>query len=144
MPIADIGTAREAIYAHFKAGWDAGSAASTLVLYESVANNRKPDKDDPYLKIMVRHNTGLQATLGTENNRRFEHQGTVRVEVYAPAGRGYGDIDVLTRIALDIFEGADTGLDRVTFRNVRANEQGENGGRLVVLVLADFDYQRVR
>lgn len=144
MPVADIGTAREAIYAHFKAGWDAGPSSSTLVLYESVANERKPDSDTPHLKVMVRHNAGLQATLGEVGNRRFEHQGTVRVEVYTAAGRGYGDIDVLVNTALSIFEGADTGPDRVTFRNVRANEQGERGGRLVVLVLADFDYQRVR
>jgi hypothetical protein len=143
MPITSITDARDEILDHFTTAWNAQTPPVPLLLYGD-KHTDLPD-DAPFARITVVHGPSEQVSVGGETgNRRFRRFGVITVQIFALAGDGLSSADSFAKIALDAFEGDKTGLDRVTFRNVRINEVGEDGPWMQVNVLADFDWDTVK
>ena len=146
MPIATIQEARDEILLHFTTAWNAQASPPTL-LYDDKTQDL-PD-DAPYARITVQHNVFNQATVGGKTatgggGQRFRRNGIVTVQIFTPFGDGLTTADPLVDLAVDAFEGENTGSDRVEFRNTRANEIGHDGVWHQVNVLAEFEYDRVK
>lgn len=146
MPIDTIQEARDEILGHFQVAWDA-QASPPLLLYDDKKRDLPPDA--PYARITVQHNVFAQRTLGGipslgGGGRRFTRSGIVTVQIFTPFGDGLTTADPLIDLVLDAFEGEDTGSDRIEFRNVRANEVGQDGLWHQTNVLAEFEYDRVK
>ena len=147
MPIATRAEARDEILLHFTTAWNAGTPPVPLLLYDDKARDLPPDA--PYAKITIKHNVSPQVTIGATvanggNGVRFRRFGIVTVQVFEISGDGLTNSDDLVDLALDAFEGEKTGLDRIEFRNARANEIGEDGPWFQTNVIAEFDYDRVK
>lgn len=147
MPIATIAEGRDEILDHFTAKWNAGQAPIPRLFYDD--KHRDLPADAPYARIMVKHNVFPQTTIGATvakggNGVRFRRFGIVTVQVFELSGDGLTSSDVLVDLALDAFEGEKTGLDRVEFRNARANEIGHDGPWYQTNVIAEFVYDRVK
>ena len=146
MPIATIEEARDEILSYFQTAWDSQSDPPKLVYYD-----KKPDLPDDatWARITVQHNVFAQRTLGGKPSlggagRRFTRSGIVTVQIFTPFGDGLTTSDPLVDFVLDTFEGEETGSDRIEFRNVRANEVGQDGAWHQTNVLAEFEYDRVK
>lgn len=147
MPIATRAEARDEILDHFTTKWDAGTPPIPLLLYDDKA--RGLPADAPYARITIKHNISPQVTIGATvakggNGVRFRRFGIVMVQVFAISGDGLTSADVLVDLALDAFEGESTGLDRIEFRNVTANEIGQDGPWFQTNIIAEFSYDRVK
>lgn len=147
MPIATIAAARDEILLHFTTKWNAGTPPIPLLLYDD--KHRDLPDDAPYARITIKHNTFPQVTIGAPvaqggNGVRFRRFGIVTVQVFEISGGGLTNSDILVDLALDAFEGEKTGLDRVEFRNARANEIGQDGPWFQTNVIAEFVYDRLK
>lgn len=146
MPIATYEEARDEILAHFTTAWNA-QASPPLLLYDD--KPRDLPKDAVYARVTVQHNVSSQVTLGGKpslggGGRRFRRNGIVTVQIFTPFGDGLTTADPLVDLAVDAFEGEDTGSDRIEFHEVRANEVGHDGVWHQTNVLAEFEYDRVK
>ncbi len=147
MPVNSIAEARDEILTHFKTAWDAGTPPIPLLLYDD--KHVDLPIDDPYARITVTHNTFNQATIGATvanggNGVRFRRFGIIVVQVFTISGAGLTNADVLVDLALNAFEGEHTGSDRIEFRNVRANEIGQDGPWFQTNVIAEFEYDKIK
>jgi len=147
MPVSTIAAARDEILLHFTDKWDAGTPPIPLLLYD----DKKKDlpNDAPYARITIKHNVFPQVTIGATvakggNGVRFRRFGLVTVQVFEISGDGLTASDTLVDLALDAFEGEKTGLDRIEFRNVRANEIGQDGPWFQTNIISEFTYDRVK
>lgn len=144
MPIASFTAARDAIIGHFRTEWNAQSAPVPEVLYQDDKKDT-PSGNDSWARVTVLHNVSGQVTMGPPNNRRFRRQGLVTVQIFTPFGDGLTDSDIFAKVALDAFEGKETGGgDTVEFRNVRMEEIGQNGNWHQTNVIAEFEYDEVK
>lgn len=144
MPIQTVAAARDEMLLHFRTAWDLGT--STRLLYDD--KHRDVPDNAPYARIMVRHNLVEHVTIGGRigsggAGQRFRRFGIVTVQIYTISGDGLTVNDNLVQLALNVFEGARTGLDRVEFRNVRSNEIGQTGPWFQTNVIAEFVYDRL-
>ncbi len=147
MPISTISAARDEILLHFTTKWNAGTPPIPLLLYDD--KHRDLPDDAPYARITIKHNVFPQVTIGATvaqggNGVRFRRFGIVTIQVFELSGDGLTSSDILVDLALDAFEGEKTGLDRVEFRNARANEIGQDGPWFQTNVIAEFTYDRVK
>jgi len=132
--------ARDEILAVFKSAWD---ATGYEAIYEDVKKQR-PDDDDPYAVVTLRHAAGFQATLaGATGTRTFRRLGLLTIQVFTPIGNGLQDSYVLGKVAADAFEGSST-PGGVWFRDVRLNEIGRDGKFFQTNVLIDFQYDEIK
>ena len=142
MPIATIREAREEIYDHFIPLW---TPTGVLLLFQDKQKPTIPTTEVSWARITITHVDRDRVTLGDETgNRRFRSFGIITIEIYAVVGDGLTSSDDLVNIAVNAFEGAKTGEDRVTFRNVSHNEIGEDGPWFQTNVTAEFDYDFVK
>jgi len=143
MPITSTTEARDAILTLFKTGWDAQGGSVPVVVYD---DDPVPDPNlsSEWIRVMVQHMDGEQATMGSVGNRKFSRYGQVFMAIHTKVGTGRVRADVLAEVANNIFEGAATGLDDVWFRNVRIREGGKDGIYAITNVIADFEYDRHR
>lgn len=147
MPIDTTTEARDEILTLFTDAWNAGTPPIPLLLYTD-KHKDLPD-DAPYARITINHNVFQQATVGGKissggGGMRFRRFGIVTVQVFTISGDGLTAGDPLVDLALDAFEGENTGSDRIEFRNVRANEIGQDGPWHQTNVTAEFNYDRVK
>ncbi len=147
MPIATIAAGRDEILLHFTTKWNAGTPPIPLLLYDD--KHRDLPTDASYARIIVKHNLFPQVTIGGTvanggNGVRFRRFGIVTVQVFEISGDGLSSSDILVDLAVDAFEGEKTGLDLVEFRDVRANEIGQDGPWFQTNVIAEFVYDRVK
>ena len=147
MPIATIAEARDEILLHFTMAWDAGTPPIPTLFYDD--KHKDPPDDASYARITLKHNLFRQVTVGGKisqggSGQRFRRFGIVTVQVFTISGDGLASSDTLIQLALDAFEGENTGSDRIEFRNARANEIGQDGPWFQVNVIAEFDYDRVK
>ena len=147
MPIATIAAARDEILLHFTTKWNAGTPPIPLLLYDD--KHRDLPNDAPYARITIKHNESPQVTIGATvakggDGVRFRRLGIVTVQVFEVSGDGLTAADVLVDLALDAFEGEKTGLDRIEFRNARANEIGQDGPWFQTNVVVEFTYDRIK
>lgn len=147
MPIDTIADGRDEVLLHFTTKWNAGTPPIPLLLYDD--KHRDLPDNAPYARITIKHNVFPQVTIGATvakggNGVRFRRFGIVTVQVFELSGDGLTSADILVDLALDAFEGEKTGLDRVEFRNARANEIGQDGPWFQTNVIAEFTYDRVK
>lgn len=143
MPIASYQDAYDEIMDHFTTAWNAQTPPVPLLLY--TGKTGETPNEAPFARITVQHNESNQRSVGGNvGNRRFRRFGIVTVQVFALSGDGLQEAHRLANIANNAFEGQKTGLDRVTFRNCRINEIGEDGPWFQVNVVADFDWDAVK
>lgn len=145
--------ARDYILDKFKAAWDANAGQFNGGTVPDVEWPNVPISEDdkghmskgnkPWARVRVQHNSGEQRTLAEKPNRRFTRRGLVTVQVFAPAGkRGLVTGDRLGNVALDAFEGEETG--DVWFRNAVLREVGVDGAWYQVNVVAEFEYDATK
>ena len=144
MPIATIEEARDEILTYFTAAW---APTGVTLLYDDLPHDLPEDAS--WARITVQHNTFTQVTLGGKvalggGGSRFRRNGLVTVQIFTPSGDGLTTADPLVDLAVDAFEGEDTGSDRIEFRNARANEVGNDGAWHQTNVTAEFEYDRVK
>lgn len=145
MPVASIAEARNEVMDHFVTAWNAQTPPVPLLLFDDKQQPGVPDPPAPYARIVMRHNDRDRVTLADETgNRRFRSFGIITVQIFSVSGDGLTANDTFVNVAVNAFEGAKTGLDRVTFRNVRSNEIGEDGPWFQTNVIAEFDYDVVK
>ncbi len=145
MPIATIASARDEILLHFRTAWDLGT--STRLLYDD--KHRDLPENANFARINIKHNLTEQVTVGGRvdqggGGQRFRRHGVIIVQIFTVSGDGLTVSDVLVQLAIDAFEGERTASDRVEFRNVRANEIGQNGPWFQTNVVAEFVYDRLK
>lgn len=130
--------AKEAIYARFTAQFTGVAADRIAFDNEDI----KSPKDEPWVRLVVRHLGRDQNTLGRAGNRRFRASALVLIQVYTVAGTGTKQSDELAKEAADIFEGVSfSGLD---FRSATARETGPDGKWYQQVVEAPFDYDEIK
>ena len=146
MPIDTIAEARDEILSYFTNAWNT-LGTPPLLLYDD--KRKDLPEDAPYARIKVEHVSFGQRTLGGKvsaggGGSRFNRTGLVTVQIFALSGDGLTSEDTLVDFALDTLEGEETGSDRVEFRDVRANEVGDDGPWHQTNVVAEFRYDRVK
>jgi hypothetical protein len=103
-----------------------------------------PKTPIPWIRVMMRHTGGRQATLANEiGQRRFRRTGVITAQIFAPLGSSLREPERLGILINNALEGAST-LHAVFIRNVRMNEIGSDGHWFQVNVDADFEYDSVR
>jgi hypothetical protein len=146
MPIDTIQEARDEILEHFTTAWNA-QASPPILLYDD--KPRDLPNTASYARVTVQHGFFSQKTIGGKKalggcGQRFRRTGVVTVQIFTPFGDGLTIADPLIDLVLDTFEGESTGSDRIEFRNVTANEVGNDGTWYQTNIVADFDYDRIK
>jgi hypothetical protein len=148
---ADLTTAKNEMFSAFKVAWDANTPGVTpdgsvpYVYWDGVPDDTPPPPDAPYARIRIRHGPSEQASLaGAVGSRRFERFGTITVQVFTPLSATDPPTlgENLAAIARAAYEGQST-ASQVWFRNVRANEIGEDGPWYQWNVVAEFRYDEL-
>jgi hypothetical protein len=127
----------------FKTAWDAQGGTIPLVFYQDTVTDI-PKDGSAWAKISVLHQNGGQATLGEVGNRTFRREGLVIVEIHSPFGEGLANGDLLSKVALDAFEGNTTASGEIWFRNARLSEIGQDGDWHISTVMVDFEYDEIK
>ena len=130
-----LAEARESIYEAFKVGW----SGETPFYYD---NEIAKMDDDPWVRLVVRHNKGDQETLGAVGNRKFERGGLVIVQVFVPLDLALARADELASLVQDIFEGKT--IENVRFHGVLTREIGPDTKWYQLNVEAPFYYNETK
>lgn len=143
----DYETARDEILQMVTDYWDAQTeaqlGATAPIVYEEVGSPDPRYREVPWMRLIVRHTNGRQATLGGIGFRRFEKTGLVQCQIFAPKSKGVTTTDRLAKIATDSLEGKSS-PGGVWFRNVRATELGPEGPWFRTNVVAEFVYDDIK
>ena len=144
MPITTVKEARNEMTDHFTDAWNAQASPVPLLLYQDKKKDI-PVTAVPWARMSIAHVDRDRVTIGGETGgTRFRAFGLITVEVYSLYGEGLTNNDVYVNLVIDAFEGQNTGLDRVTFRNVRNEEIGVDGPWFQTNVIAEFEYDIVK
>ena len=151
MTVRDFETATDAVLTLFKEHWDLTIEDVTpgytpKIEWPNVREEEtkaSSETDKAWARIIVRHTSGGQRTLGEDKCRRFERRGLVSVQLFAPvAQRGLTLAHRLGKVASDAFEGKEA--DGVWFRDVVLREVGPDAHWYQVNVTAEFVYEVVK
>lgn len=133
----------DAIYGRLKEEWALHQESAPVPIVWDDMPAPEQAKATPWVRAKASHASGGQLTFGEAGSRRFGREGTVMVQVFAPAtGFGVTTAGRLAKIALDAFEGKSAG--EVWFRNARLRDLPAEGPWARVNVLADFAYDEVK
>lgn len=119
------------------------SDAGYPVGYEDVPNAQPlpPTSEQVWARAIVRHATSDAGSLtGAEGAIRYQTNGFVWVQIFAPKGDGGLAGRAAAQLLLSAFRAARMA---VWFRNVRMNELGSDGAWTRYDVKADFEYDTV-
>jgi hypothetical protein len=147
MPLADIATGRDEIFAHFKTAWDAQVPPIPQVVYQdSSVDEDLASGKVAWVRPMIEHTIMGQSTLsGETGNKRFQRLGFFIVEVRTPAGDGMKQNAAIGDLLLTAFEGQNGGPNgEITFERARYNEVGKDGAWFLSNFIVEFDYSTIR
>ena len=113
-----LNTARGAIYTAFVAGWGATSA------YTFDNENFDPPTEAVWARVTVRHGGRAQESLGPTGGRKFESDGSVIIQCFAPLDSGAALADTLALVAQGIFEGKTLSPEQIRFTSSVIREIG--------------------
>ncbi|AKQ75856.1 tail terminator [Roseobacter phage RDJL Phi 2] len=132
--------AREAIYLAFTTAW----GSETDFTFDN--EDHKPPKDQPWVRLVVRHEGGDQETLGPVGNRKFSRTGRVLIQVFTPENSGTARTDELLTLARNTFEGVTLAGTTVRFHGVTTREVGSSHREkwFQSIVDAPFEYDETR
>lgn len=135
--MTELSAARETLYEAFKDAWVAQSAP--YFFDNEVAT---PDAAG-WLRLVVRHRSGEQETLGPIGSRKFERVGSVIVQVFTPLDEGTSVSDTLVDLVREVFEGKT--LSGIRFAGVTTREIGPTVDKWYqVNVDAPFNYDETK
>ena len=98
--------------------------------------------DGEWVRLVVRHHSRLQDTLGRPDNRRFRSSGSVLAQVFTEAGSRMREADRIAKAIEDIFDSASfSGLD---FQASVSRESGPDGKWNMVIVEIPFEYDEIK
>jgi len=128
---------RGLIYSTFQAEW--GS------LTPFTFDNEQWDPPDgiPWVRLVVRNGTRRQKTLGRVGNRKFEREARVILSIFTLPNTGQVLADELSQVFLNLFEGADLGVN-VLAGETDYRERGTAEGWAMAEASADFTYDETR
>ena len=135
--------AREIIYQALVDGW---SPPNPVVPY--VFDNESYDATEipEYIRLYVRQSGGVQHTLGIPGQRIYRRRGFVLVQVFVQSNQGLLRLDVLSKTALDLYEGKT--LSQVAFHDGQYREKPEekqsDGTWLRGMVTVPFTYDETK
>ncbi len=136
---ATVEQARDQMLGLIQAAWP----VDKTLIYDGF-KGEKPEAQEVWGRVSVRHNSGGQASLSKQGGRsRYVRRGTIYVNLFAPPGDGLRALDPLTKTILDAIEGKTT-AGGVWFTQVRVREMGIVEGSYQVNVLANFSYDEVK
>jgi hypothetical protein len=132
--------ARDYILKTFKDAWD---ITGYPAVYTDVPDTVTPS-NCVWARVILRHSTGNQASLtGCANGeQRWNNQGIVFVQIFAPVGDGSSAAYDAAQIVVNAFR--DAKGSEVWFRKSRINEIGNSGAFEQINVLSDFTYDEIR
>lgn len=129
---------RGAIYTAFVAAWGATSA---LTLDNE---DFSPPEGLPWARLVVRHATRGQESLGGVGNRKFETVGTVIVQCFGPLESGTKETDTLVEKAMSILEGVTLSPEGIHFTGATPVEIGPGEDHYQVNVNAAFSWTETK
>lgn len=142
--------ARDAMYAMWKAAWDAtdgwvaldGVAVEPPVYYDNVAPDTPPGADKVRVDIAIQHS---DAPMGSFGNGRpnYDAVGFVVVKLYVPKDQGLTLADDMVSIVKRAFQGKrGTGIaDSLVLRGTTVNEEGVKDRWFVIRTVTPFEYE---
>lgn len=135
-----------ASYWNARAGGVVGTPeAAPELLWEGVEKSGPPAQSDAFARVTILHASGRQRSLASDTGtRRFERDGIVTVQCFAPRGRrGPTLAEALASVAKDAFEGK-ASPGGVWFRNATIKEVGPDKGWFQVNAVVQFQYDEVK
>jgi hypothetical protein len=133
-----IGEVREAIYQAFATGW---SSYSPFCLGNE---SKKPTTAALWVRCTVLHLGSEQESLGPTGNRRFQRDGLIIVQVFAPLDAGTKVSDAAVQKVRDIFEGTRIPAHDIRIHALTPHELGILEGWYQVNAELDFTYIETR
>lgn len=132
--------ARDEMLTLFRTAWlaDAATAAAPIVYWDKSEDEQLPDPNTTpiWCRATIQHAGGGNDSIG---NKIFFRTGTATIQIFTVYGSGLTNNDLAVKVALDAFQGKSTS-GGVWFRNVFANEIGQDGMWFQTNVLASFEY----
>ena len=101
----------------------------------------EPESGD-WIRLSVRYSTAPQVTLGRKDNRKFDRNGRLFVQVFTDAEIGRSNSDALVNELVDLFEGESFG--GINIRNVETRETGADGKWYIQLVECLFQFETIK
>lgn len=128
---------RELIYSTFQTGW------GSLTPFTFDNEQWDPPDGTPWVRLVVRNGTRRQKTLGRVGNRKFEREARVILSIFTLPNTGQTLADELSQVFLNLFEGADLGVN-VFAGETDYRERGTAEGWAMAEASADFTYDETR
>lgn len=121
-----------------------GPSAKIVWEGKAVKDADKPVASDSWIRVIVQHVTGRQASLaGADGRRRWRRAGFVHVQAFAPlrtsSVKGATALACMVRDALQ----GNTTAGCAWFRNARIAEVGESQDWFQVNAIVDFEYDEI-
>ncbi len=128
----------------FKDAWELTENISRVKWDNVGSKSVPPDGQEPWARVVLRHNTSRQATLaGAVGTRRFERKGTLVVQVFEIPGKGLSGAVDLPIVVSRAYEGV-ASPGGVWFRDVTINEVGQDGDFFQTNVVVSFEYDEIK
>lgn len=142
--------AYDEILSTFTTAWSAGAAALVgyvpPIKYSGLDLGAIPDKTKFWARISVQtvdtRQRSLSSLVGAQHKRRYNSNGLVLVQIFAPSGQidAIEKIQSLGQLALSAFR---TCPQNVTFRNQTIDELPPENGCPRLNVIASFEYDEI-
>ena len=101
-----------------------------------------PQKGAPWVRLVVRHQTSKQDTLGRKGKRKWQRRGMILIQVFTPSNEGRSESDAIVESLRGIYEGVT--FSGVTCDNFIPRESGVVDDEYMVVVDVPFAYYQTR
>lgn len=135
--MADINSARKLIYNRFINQWN----DETPFGFDN--EEFDPPDNSPWVRLTVRNQVSNQSSLGKKSNRKFIREGSIIVQVFAPIEEGTSELDRLSELIRDMFEGERLSSD-VWVNQTDIREVGPDGKFYQYNVESFINYEVVK
>lgn len=137
--MSTVNEARAIIYDAIQAAWDASAGGAPLD-----RDNEKfdPPVGAPWGRMVVRHQTRAQETLGGVGSRKFQSDGLAIVQCFGPLNEGASAADALAKVVMDALEGGT--FTGVRFNSATPTEVGPTDDWYQINVSAAFNYTETK
>lgn len=142
----DLAEATRAIFKRWLDVWPTKSGGVPYVL-DATTKSEAP----VFARVAVISLSSVQATLGPEGNRRWDHTGLISVRLSCPIGQGRGQLDELAKVVTKIYSGKRLGrrarergvVTHATSVNEERNSK-EAAHRWILICATDFEFTERR
>lgn len=130
----DYTTAVSLMQSYFKTQWN----DATLVLFDDDADET-PNDGSTWVRYVIRHDQGGQASIGSPSNNRFRSTGILIISVFAKKGQYAIDAREKAEDIKEIYDGLEN--SGIFYYNASVREIGSDGrGWFQINVVVSFRY----